>query len=90
MIVAAIGKDAAEAHAGRADPVNLGKGDLGVGPVRTMAIGHTARSSRAASDVQLSDRNNRNPTMTDASPEASVSDTSVWQLDASANVTMEA
>lgn len=35
---------------------------------------------RATSLVQLSGRNSRKPTMTGTSPEASVSDTSVWQL----------
>lgn len=40
--ISGIGKDAAETHAGRrANPVDLGQGDLGLGPVGTMVIRHT-------------------------------------------------
>src|SRR5215471_1116926 len=42
--------------------------------------GTAARSSRAASLTQLSGRNSLSPTMIGTSPDARVSDTSVWQL----------
>ena len=38
--IAGISKHAAKAHAGGANPVDLGQRDLGLGPVDTMAIGH--------------------------------------------------
>src|SRR5262245_31618387 len=48
--------------------------------VRYLA-GTPARFTRARLLVQLSGRNSRNASMTGTSPRASVSDTSVWQLD---------
>src|SRR5262245_42330724 len=44
------------------------------------SVGTPARFSRARLLVQLSGRNNRNPSMTGTSPRASVSDTRAWQL----------
>jgi hypothetical protein len=35
---------------------------------------------RSGSEVQLSGRNKRRPTITGTSPDASVTETSVWQL----------
>ena len=38
--ISGIGQDAAEAHAGGADPVDLGQRDLGLGPVGPTVIWH--------------------------------------------------
>lgn len=42
--IAGIGKHAAETHGCRGEPVNLGQRNLGLGPVGTMIVGHSAEA----------------------------------------------
>jgi hypothetical protein len=78
--VTGIGQYTTEAHARSDDTIDLLDRDLGLGAIFLQRAGTPALSMRAVSLVQLSGRNSRKLSMSGTSPEASVTDTSVWQF----------